>query len=74
MIEFIERFGGKIRCEAVPSILAFSHNEFNKFNTTGARMQDSIHHLTLKWHLIYLKFVYLYQNNRIYKAPSWFMK
>ena len=31
-------------------------------------MQDSIHHTTLKWHLIYLKSVYLYQNNRIYKV------
>ena len=30
-------------------------------------MQDFIYHMTLKWHLIYLKFVYLYQNNRIYK-------
>ena len=30
-------------------------------------MQDSIYHMTLKWHLIYLKFVYLFQNNRIYK-------
>ena len=30
-------------------------------------MQDSIYHMTLKSHLIYLKFVYLYQNIRIYK-------
>ena len=30
-------------------------------------MQDSIYHMTLKSHLIYLKFVYLYQNNHIYK-------
>ena len=42
----------KIRCEAVPSILSISSNEFNKFNNTGARMQDSIYHMTLKSHLI----------------------
>ena len=27
-------------------------NYFNKFNTTGARMQDSINHMTLKSHFI----------------------
>ena len=27
-------------------------NEFNKFNNTGARMQDSIYHMTLKSHFI----------------------
>ena len=30
----------------------FSPNELNKFNNTGARMQDSIYHMTLKSHLI----------------------
>ena len=25
-------------------------NEFNKFNNTGAQMQDSIYHMTLKSH------------------------
>ena len=24
------------------------HNEFNKFNNTGARMLDSVYHMTLK--------------------------
>ena len=28
-----------------------SPNEFNKVNNTGAQMQDSIHHKTLKSHL-----------------------
>ena len=27
-------------------------NKFNKFNNTGARMQDSIYHMTLKSHFI----------------------
>ena len=32
----------------LPSILSLFHNEFNKFNDTGARMLDSIYHMTLK--------------------------
>ena len=31
-----------IRCEALPSILSVFPNKFNKFNNTGARMQDSV--------------------------------
>ena len=30
-----------------PSILSLFCNEFNKFNNTGARMLDSIYHITL---------------------------
>ena len=30
------------------SILSLFRNEFNKFNNTGARMLDSIYHMTLK--------------------------
>ena len=32
----------------LPSILLLFRNEFNKFNNTGARMLDSIYHMTLK--------------------------
>ena len=32
----------------LPSILSLFRNEFNKFNNTGARMLDSIYHITLK--------------------------
>ena len=31
----------------LPSILSLFLNEFNKFNNTGARMLDSIHHMAL---------------------------
>ena len=34
------------------SILSIFPNEFNKFNNTGARMQDYIYNITLKLHLI----------------------
>ena len=42
--------GEMVRCKALPSILSVSPNEFNKFNNTGAQMQDSIYHMTLKLH------------------------
>ena len=38
---------GKIRCKALQSILSVVPNEFNKFNNTETRMQDSINHMTL---------------------------
>ena len=44
--------GGKIRCEALPSVLSVFANEFNKFNNTGTRMQDSIYHMKQKSHFI----------------------
>ena len=32
----------------LPSILSLFRNEFNKFNNTGARILDSIYHMTLR--------------------------
>ena len=32
----------------LPSIISVFRNKFNKFNNTGARMLDSIHHMILK--------------------------
>ena len=52
LLNLLNKLGEKIRCEALPSILSISSNEFNKFNNTGARMQDSIYHMTLKSYLI----------------------
>ena len=48
----LNELGKKIKCEAVPSILSVFPNEFNKFNNTGARMQDSDYHMPLKSHFI----------------------
>ena len=50
LLNLLNKLGEKIRCEALLSIISVFLNEFNKFNNTGARMQDSIHHITLKWH------------------------
>ena len=52
LLNLLNELGEKIRCEALPSILSVSPNEFNKFNNTGARMQYSIYHMTLKSHFI----------------------
>ena len=34
------------KMRGLASILSLIHNEFNKFNNTGARMLDSIYHRT----------------------------
>ena len=47
-IEFIKRVGEKDQMRGLPSILSLFRNEFNKFNDTGARMLDSIYHMTQK--------------------------
>ena len=44
--------GKMIRCEALLSILLGFHNEFNKFNNTGAQMQYTLYHVALKSHFI----------------------
>ena len=36
------------KMRGLPSILFLFRNEFNKFNNTGARMLDSIYHMTLR--------------------------
>ena len=36
------------KMQDLPSTLSLFHNEFNKFNTRGARMLDSIYHMKLK--------------------------
>ena len=48
LLNLLNELGEKISCETLPSILSVFPNEFNKFNNTGARMQDSIYHVSLK--------------------------
>ena len=52
LLNLLNTLGKRIRCEALPSILSVFHNDVNKFNNTGARMQNSIYHMTLKLHFI----------------------
>ena len=37
------------KMRGLPSILSLFRNVFNKFNITGARMLDSIFHMTIKF-------------------------
>ena len=52
ILDLFNELGKTVRCEALPSILSGFPNEFNKFSNTGARMQDSIYHMTLKSYFI----------------------
>ena len=52
LLNLLNELGQKIRCEALPSILSVSPNQFNRFNKTGARMQNSIYHMKLESHFI----------------------
>ena len=48
LLNLLNELGGKIRYEALLSILSVFPNEFNTFNNTGARMQHSIYHMNTK--------------------------
>ena len=52
LLNLLNDLGKKMRCKALLSILSVFPNKFNKFNNTGARMQDSIYHMALKSHFI----------------------
>ena len=52
LLNSLMSWGKKMRCKALLSILSVFHNQFNKFNDIGARMQDSIYHMALKSHFI----------------------
>ena len=47
LLNLLEEFGKKIRCQVVLSIISVILNRFNKFNNTGAQMQDSFYHMPL---------------------------
>ena len=52
LLNLLDELEKNIRYKALPSILSVFPNELNKFNNTGARMQGSIYHMTLKWYLL----------------------
>ena len=47
LLNLIHELRKRDKMRDLPRILSFC-NEFNKFNNTGARMVDSIYHMTLK--------------------------
>ena len=52
LLNLLNELGKRDKMRGLPSILSLFRNEFNKFNNTGARMLDSIYHMTttLKTH------------------------
>ena len=53
LLNFLNELGKSDKMRGLSSILSLFREEFNKFNSTGARMLDSIYHMTLKhlkWH------------------------
>ena len=48
LLYILNKLGKSDKIRGLPSILLLFPNELNKFNNTGARMLDSIYHMTLK--------------------------
>ena len=48
LLNLLNELGKSDKMRGLPSILLLFRNEFNKFNNTGARMLDSIYHMTLE--------------------------
>ena len=44
LLNLLNELRKRDKTQGLPSILSLFHNEFNKFNNTGARMLDSIYH------------------------------
>ena len=47
LFNLLNEFGKRDKMRGLPSIFSLFRNEFNKVNYTGARMLDSIYHMTL---------------------------
>ena len=49
LLNLLNELGKRDQMRGLPSILSLFRNEFNQFNNTGARMLDSIYHMTLRF-------------------------
>ena len=50
LLNLLNELGKRDKMRGLPGIVSLFRNEFNKFNNTGARMLDSIYHISLKLH------------------------
>ena len=46
LLNLLNELGKRDKMRGLPSIFSLFRNEFNKFNNTGARILDSIYHMT----------------------------
>ena len=54
LLNLLNELWKRDKMRGLPSILSRFRNKFNKFNNTGARMLDSVYHMTLKLFLIHI--------------------
>ena len=50
LLNLLNKLRKRDKMRGLPIILSLFRNEFNKFNNTGARIIDSIYHMTLRLH------------------------
>ena len=48
LLNLLNKMRKRDKMRGLPSILSLFRNKFNKFNNTGARMLNSIYHMTIK--------------------------
>ena len=48
LLNLLNELGQSVKMQGLPNLFSLFRNEFNKFNNKGARMLDSIYHITLK--------------------------
>ena len=48
LLNLLNDLGKRDKMQGLPSILSLFRNEFNKLNTTRARILDSIYHMPLR--------------------------
>ena len=48
LLNLLNELGKRDKLRGLPSVLSLFRNKFNKFNTTEARMLESIYHMTMK--------------------------
>ena len=75
LLNLLNELGKSDKMRGLPSILLLFCNDFNKFNNTGARMLDSIYHMTntLKSHFWCKNVIILsLQSGRVVKAYEYY--
>ena len=72
LLNLLNELGKRDKMRGLPSILSLLRNEFNKFNNTGARMLNSIYHMTntLKSHFWRKNVIILLCTQRCYGRHS----
>ena len=54
LINLLNELWKRDKMRGLPSILSLFRNKFNKINNTGARMLDSIYHMSLTLYLFHI--------------------